>query len=66
MLITVNGEQKSLEQPISLLEFLQQKGINPGKVVVEHNYQIVKTENWAQLILQENDNLEILAFVGGG
>ncbi|MFO7154969.1 MAG: sulfur carrier protein ThiS [Caldicoprobacter oshimai] len=34
--------------------------------MVEHNYRIVRSEEWQNIVLKENDNLEILKFVGGG
>jgi sulfur carrier protein len=33
---------------------------------VEYNFQILPEQGWEKIILQENDNLEILRFVGGG
>lgn len=64
--ILVNGKEEILSVEMSLLDFLKHKGINPDSVVVEHNYQIVKKENWSDLILQAGDSLEVLRFVGGG
>lgn len=66
MKITVNGTGEELAEEMSILNFLGLKGLNPDNVVVEHNYQIVKKNKWAETTLKENDNLEILAFVGGG
>ena len=66
MNITVNGKKEKIEKDISLLRFLQQKGIDPDTVVVEYNYEVVKKEEWDGIILKENDNLEVLRFVGGG
>lgn len=64
--ITVNGKKEKIEKDISLLRFLQQKGIDLDTVVVEYNYEVVKKEEWDGIILKENDNLEVLRFVGGG
>ncbi|MBM7582249.1 sulfur carrier protein [Caldicoprobacter guelmensis] len=66
MIITVNGQKTTVSKGMSLYDFLKLKGLDPQKVVVEHNYRIVKTEEWPNIVLQENDNLEILRFVGGG
>lgn len=66
MNITVNGKKEKIEKDISLLRFLQQKGIDLDTVVVEYNYEVVKKEEWDGIILKENDNLEVLRFVGGG
>lgn len=66
MVLNLNGDKVVLDSNISLLELLQQKGINPETVVVEYNYNIVKREEWPKIILKENDNLEVIGFVGGG
>jgi len=64
--IIVNGKEEILEGEKSLLDFLVAKEINPDTVVLEHNHQIIKKENWSQVLLKEKDNLEVLRFVGGG
>lgn len=66
MNITVNGKSEKLKSQMNIWEFLVSKGIDPDTVVVEHNYDIVKTEQWKGIALKENDNLEVLKFVGGG
>jgi sulfur carrier protein len=65
MKITVNGAQETID-PCSVAEFLAEKGLAGDGVVVEHNFRIVKREKWPEAWLSENDNLEILSFVGGG
>ena len=65
MKITVNGVQETTDAGC-IAEFLKEKGLSGDGVVVEHNYQIVKKDRWAVAGLSENDNLEILSFVGGG
>ena len=66
MAITVNGKKETLAKEMLLSAFLESKGINPDTVVVEYNYEIVKQEKWNDIVLKENDNLEVLRFVGGG
>jgi sulfur carrier protein len=65
MKITVNGVPETVDA-CSVAEFLAEKGLTGDGVVVEHNYRIVKRENWPEARLSENDNLEVLSFVGGG
>ena len=66
MQITLNGKKLEVEQGTKLLELLEQKGLEPERVVIEYNYDILKKENWESTVLKENDNLEVLRFVGGG
>lgn len=65
MRITVNGNPEEI-LPCSILAFVQSKGLSGDGVVVEHNYHIVKKDAWGTIQLKENDNLEVLNFVGGG
>ena len=65
MKITVNGTPETVNA-CSVAEFLTEKGLTGEGVVVEHNYRIVKREKWPEAQLRENDNLEVLSFVGGG
>jgi sulfur carrier protein len=65
MKITVNGCSETIDDG-SIADFLAGKGLTGDGVVVEHNYQIVKRDKWPETLLRENDNLEVLNFVGGG
>ena len=66
MNITLNGKTIKLEQNTNLLELLQNKNVEIEKIVIEYNREIIKREMWKNIILKENDNLEVLKFVGGG
>ena len=62
----VNGQQEFLEEAISLAELLATKGYASSKVAVELNGRIVSRTEYASTILQDEDVLEIVCFVGGG
>ena len=62
----VNGQQEFLEEAISLAELLVAKGYASSKVAVELNGRIVLRTEYASTILQDEDVLEIVCFVGGG
>lgn len=66
MTITLNGKKAEFDDGISLIELLSIKGLEPERVVVEYNFQVLKREEWDKVILKENDTLEVLRFVGGG
>jgi len=66
MELTVNGKQRDLPGPLTLLEFLEQHNINPVLVAVEHNREIIRRERYAEIALQPGDTLEIIHMVGGG
>lgn len=66
MKIIVNGKEEILEGATTIAGLIALKELNPNAVIVEHNYSLVKKENWGDMIIRENDRLEILRFVGGG
>ena len=66
VLIKINGEDKPIPQDISILKLLEIYKINPDRVVIELNRKILKRDRLETLLLKENDEIEIITFVGGG
>jgi len=66
MEITVNGEIEEVVSPLSIQKYIENKGQDPEKVVVEYNGNIVKQKQWSAIELQDGDKLEVLKFMGGG
>ena len=64
--LMVNGKHRDVEQPASLLAFLEQIGVDPRIVAVEHNGEIVKRDRFGETPIGEGDRLEIVRMVGGG
>jgi len=64
--VTINGKVTELNASISLSELLEKRGIKPGYAIVQYNGDILDKDSWADVVLRENDELEILRFVGGG
>jgi sulfur carrier protein len=65
MQITVNGETATIAQS-SVLDYLQSLGIDPRRVAVELNRDILPKGEYQATLLKEGDQLEIVQFVGGG
>ena len=65
-MITVNGENRTLEKPVSVTEYLKAFNYIPVQVVVELNEEIIKRENYDTTVLKDGDVVEILHFMGGG
>ena len=40
--------------------------LDPERVIVEHNKTLIKQEDYHQHTVREDDQLELLEFVGGG
>ncbi|NLL14486.1 MAG: sulfur carrier protein ThiS [Fibrobacter sp.] len=64
--IRVNGKVESVNSPKTLYDLLNDKALNPERVVVEVNNSIIKRDQFKEYTLQDGDSLEILRFVGGG
>lgn len=62
----VNGNLIELEKQQSLYEFLMEKNFNLTMIAVERNGEIVPKATYKEVLLEEEDNLEIVQFVGGG
>jgi thiamine biosynthesis protein ThiS len=66
MNITFNGESRTVPDGITiqgLLEFLK---IQPQRVAVELNLDIVKKDQYGMMTIQEGDSLEVVSFMQGG
>ncbi len=66
MRIKFNGEELAVADGISVLQCLELQSLDSSRVVVELNMNIVLSGKYAETILQEDDILEVLHFVGGG
>ena len=66
MRIQLNGEPRDLERPLSIAELLSELGIDSRLVAVEYNRVVIKRDRYADTIIQERSEVEIVAFVGGG
>lgn len=66
MLLTVNGKKIIGAEGITIAELVGQQGFNPEVVIIEYNGKIVRKEDWQTIVLQQEDCLEVVSFVGGG
>ncbi len=67
MNLKVNGRKESVDDPMSLIELLKKKGVKQLSVVaVELNGEILNFRDFDNIYLKDNDQVEILSFIGGG
>jgi thiamine biosynthesis protein ThiS len=66
MNIKINGKIKVLEKKINLADLIKKLGLSCDKVVTEYNSRIISVKERETLVLEEDGNLEIISFVGGG
>jgi thiamine biosynthesis protein ThiS len=66
MAIVVNGEERRVPGPASLLDLLAHLGLDPRTVVVELNRAIIRRPRLGETALADGDAVELVHFVGGG
>ncbi|WP_419796917.1 MAG: sulfur carrier protein ThiS [Terasakiella sp.] len=66
MIVIVNGEERTLETAQSVEKLLLGIGLDPKKVAVERNREIVPKSQFDTVMLEDGDKLEIVHFIGGG
>lgn len=66
MTVTVNGEKKEYNKELTLLEMMNELGIADKVMAAAVNMNIVKQESWGTYLLNDDDKVELLDFVGGG
>lgn len=64
--VVVNGEERRVSGPATLLDLLAHLGLDPRTVVVERNREIVRRPRLGETALAEGDTIELVHFVGGG
>ena len=64
--IRVNGEHRRIRAGLSIAELALELGLEPAKVAVERNLEIVARSILNEVKVEDGDEFEIVTFVGGG
>jgi len=64
--VTINGEARELNGPVSVAGLLTDMGLDPAKIAVERNLEVVPKSQYQAVTVGEGDRLEIVHFIGGG
>ena len=64
--ITVNGETTPLDRPEPLADLLGRLGMDPVRIAVEVNGEVVPRLRHAEAVVRPGDRIEIVTLVGGG
>ncbi len=65
MNIIINGKKEDISAQ-SIAAYVSNSPLDPKTLVVEHNGQVIVSDQWGDTLLREGDQLELLSFVGGG
>lgn len=66
MEIKINGESRDIPDRITIEGLVTGLGLRSDRLAVERNREVVSRAEWPYIVLEENDQLEIIHFVGGG
>ncbi len=64
--VKVNGEHRRVPGGITLVQMLSELGLDPLRVAVERNLDIVPRSSLGEVRVEDGDDYEIVHFVGGG
>lgn len=62
----VNGTLVALEKELTLYDYITKQNYDLATIAVERNGEIVPKATYQTILLQDEDTLEIVRFVGGG
>ncbi|MDD6345446.1 MAG: sulfur carrier protein ThiS [Oscillospiraceae bacterium] len=65
-MIKINGKNIPEALGETLSAYLEKSGYNPERVAVEVNYNIISKSEYKSYIISEDDEIEIVSFMGGG
>jgi thiamine biosynthesis protein ThiS len=63
--LTINGDSREIAAA-TVARLVSELGLDPRKVAVERNLEIVPKSQFEATALSEGDRIEIVHFIGGG
>ena len=64
--IQLNGKKVDIKSNYSIMDLLKKYKLLDKKVAIEHNGKIVPKTSYKKKYLKNNDQVEIVHFIGGG
>ena len=66
MQVWLNGEERTIDENVTLAALLNRLDLAPQRVAVEVNRDLVRRAEYPSTALHEGDRIEVVTFVGGG
>ena len=66
LFVRINGEQRRVIAGSTIAALVAGIGLDPARVAVERNLEIVPRSTLATVTVEDGDAFEIVHFVGGG
>ena len=64
--VIVNGESRTLTEPVSVSQLIQDMDLQGKRIAIEINGEIVPASQHSSVQLSNGDNIEIVGAIGGG
>ena len=64
--ITVNGEPVQIDSEMTVEDMLETVEVPPNYLAVEINADVVPREAYAETMVRDGDDVEVVTLVGGG
>jgi thiazole synthase len=64
--VQVNGERHRVPGGLTIARMLEELGLDPLRVAVERNLEVVPRVSLAEVPVEDGDRFEVVHFVGGG
>lgn len=66
MIVAINGQSREVPDGLNVSGLIEHLGMNPQRVALERNSEILPRVLWKEAQVQANDSFEIVHMVGGG
>jgi len=64
--INLNGKPLFLPKGTSIYNVIKKNKLQPNKIAIELNKEIINKKKISKIFLKNNDRIEIVQFIGGG
>ena len=64
--VTINGKAIKLNSSMNMVDLLRFLNVDSQYVAVAHNGEVVPVSNFARIVVNDGDEVEIVRPVGGG
>jgi thiazole synthase len=64
--VELNGGSRTVRAGTTVATLLAELGLEPARVAVERNHDVVAKKDYDRTVLSAGDRLEVVGFVGGG
>jgi thiamine biosynthesis protein ThiS len=66
MLVTINGKESDILPDSTIQDLIRAKNLPENIVIVDLNGSIINPEDWSNIYLRPDDDLELIQIIAGG